>query len=161
STTATTVATLHSVVLSTGSAIPATSLAHFNTAMTSLIQSDHNGAGTLKWSFSDADDDFDFLAKDQTLVLTYDITVSDNHGGTATQTVTITVTGANDTPVISMAPVTTLTEQTNQTLSLSPDIAHVTLNFIDDDLTNTGHTATVIAATASGVTTGILPGGFG
>src|SRR5437762_3455432 len=85
----TTSATLDSAVLSSGSVIPAASLAHFQAAMKSHITSDSNGSGKLTWSFSDADDDFDFLAKDQTLVLTYDITVSDNHGGTATQTVTI------------------------------------------------------------------------
>ena len=39
--------------------------------MSSHIVSDSNGSGTLQWSFSDADIDFDFLAKNQTLVLTY------------------------------------------------------------------------------------------
>ncbi len=157
----TTSAALHSAVLSSGTVIPAASLAHFQAAMTSQITSDQNGSGVLKWNFSDADDDFDFLAKNQTLVLTYDITVSDNHGGTTTQTVKVTVTGTDDKPVINVTPVATVTEQANQTLSLSPDTAHVALNFTDDDLTNTGHTATVIAATASGVTSGILPGGLG
>ena len=71
--------------------------------MTSQILSDHNGSGQLKWSFSDADDDFDFLSKNQTLVLTYDITVSDNHGGTVKQTVTVTITGTDDKPVINAA----------------------------------------------------------
>ena len=154
-------AALHSAVLSSGTVIPAASLAHFQAAMTSQITSDHNGSGVLKWNFSDADDDFDFLSKNQTLILTYDITVSDNHGGTTTQTVKVTVTGTDDKPVINVTSVATVTEQANQTLSLSPDTAHITLNFTDDDLTNTGHTATVIAATASGVTSGILPGGLG
>ena len=99
--------------------------------MTSQMLSDSNGSGKLKWSFSDADDDFDFLAKNQTLVLTYDIKVSDNHGGSAIQTVKITVTGTDDKPVINMTAVATVTEQANQTLSLSPDTAHVALNFID------------------------------
>lgn len=157
----TTSASLSSAVLSSGSIIPASSLAHFQTAMTSHITSDSNGTGKLTWSFSDADDDFDFLSKNQTLVLTYDIAVSDNHGGTTTQTVKITVTGTDDKPVISITPVATVTEQANQTLSLSPDTAHITLNFTDDDLTNTGHTASVIAASASGNTSGIFPGSLG
>jgi VCBS repeat-containing protein len=157
----TTSATLLSAVLSSGSVIPAASLADFTTAMTSQILSDSNGSGQLAWSFSDADDDFDFLSANQTLVLTYDITVSDNHGGTAMQTVTVTVTGTEDKPVINAAPPVTITEQPNQTLSLSPDTAHVAVTFTDPDLTNTNFTASVIAASASGVTTGILPGGFG
>jgi VCBS repeat-containing protein len=157
----TTSATLDSAVVSGGTVVPATSLAHFNSAMTSQIQSDSNGSGSLKWSFSDADDDFDFLAKNQTLVLTYDITVSDNHGGTAVQTVTVTVTGTDDKPLINVAAVATVTEQANHLLSLSPDTVHVALGFTDQDLANTGHTASVLSASASGVTSGILPGSLG
>jgi VCBS repeat-containing protein len=152
---------LLSAVLSSGSVIPAASLADFNTAMTSQMLSDSNGSGQLKWSFSDADKDFDFLSANQTLVLTYDIMVSDNHGGTAIQTVTVTVTGTDDKPVINAAPAVTVTEQPNQTLSLSPDTANVVIGFTDPDLTDTNYTASVIAASASGVTTGILPGGAG
>lgn len=157
----TTTATLHSAVLSSGTVIPSSSLAHFQTAMQSQIVSDHNGSGAIKWNFSDADDDFDFLAKNQTLVLTYDIKVSDNHGGTAIQTVKITIAGTDDKPVINTTTVATVTEQPNQTLSLSPDTVHVALNFTDDDLTNTGQTATVIGVSTSGATAGLLPGPFG
>src|SRR3954452_14771829 len=134
----TTGAALHSTSVSGGTIIPAASLAHFQSAMSSQITSDSNGSGKLKWTFSDADDDFDFLARNQTLVLTYDISVSDNHGGTVKQTVKVTITGTDDKPVISMAPVATVTEQANHTLSISPDTAHVALNFTDDDLANTG-----------------------
>ncbi|WP_051462652.1 VCBS domain-containing protein [Bradyrhizobium sp. URHA0013] len=157
----TTAATLHSAVLSSGTIIPAASLAHFQAAMHSQILSDSNGNGQLKWSFSDQDQDFDFLSKNQTLVLTYDVKVSDNHGGFAIQTVKITITGTDDKPVINMGTVATVTEQANQTLSLSPDTVHVALNFTDDDLTNTGHTATVIGVSASGATAGLLPGSLG
>jgi VCBS repeat-containing protein len=154
----TTSATLHSATVSGGTIIPASSLGHFQAAMTSQITSDSNGSGKIKWSFADADDDFDFLAKNQVLTLTYDIKVSDNHGGTTTQTVKVTVTGTDDKAVISVTPVATVNEQTDTTLSLAPDTAHVTLNFTDDDLANTGHTATVIAASATGNTSGILFG---
>jgi VCBS repeat-containing protein len=154
----TTTATLHSAVLSSGSIIPAASLAHFNTAMTSHLVSDSNGSGKISWSYSEVDDDFDFLSKNQVLTLTYDIKVSDNHGGTAIQTVKVTVTGTDDKPVIAMTTVATVTEQPNHTLSLTPDTVHIALNFTDDDLTNTGHTATVLSASATGNTSGILLG---
>jgi VCBS repeat-containing protein len=153
-----TTATLHSAVLSSGSVIPGASLAHFQAAMTSQMVTDSNGSGKVKWSFSDADDDFDFLAKNQTLTLTYDIKVSDNHGGTAIQTVKVTVTGTDDKPVFNMTTVATVTEQPNHTLSFTPDTVHIALNFTDDDLTNTGHTATVLSASATGNTSGILLG---
>jgi VCBS repeat-containing protein len=154
----TTSATLHSATVSGGTVIPAASLAHFQAAMTSQVLSDINGSGKIKWSFGDADDDFDFLAKNQTLVLTYDIKVSDNHGGSVIQTVKVTVTGTDDKAVIAVTPVATVTEQANTTLSFSLDTAHVTLNFTDEDLANTGHTATVIAASATGNTSGLLFG---
>ncbi|WP_164938261.1 beta strand repeat-containing protein [Bradyrhizobium guangzhouense] len=157
----TTSALLQSAVLSSGTIIPATSLADFQTAMQSQILSDSNGSGQLKWNFSDADDDFDFLSKNQTLTLTYDITVSDNHGGTAIQTVRVVVTGTDDKPVFNMTTMATVTEQANQTLSLSPDTVHVALNFTDDDLTNTGYTASVIGVSASGATAGLLSGPLG
>ncbi|MEA2888363.1 MAG: hypothetical protein QOD11_2723 [Bradyrhizobium sp.] len=154
----TTSAALHSATVSGGTVVPASSLAHFQAAMTSQMVSDNNGSGKIKWSFSDADDDFDFLAKNQTLVLVYDIKVSDNHGGSVTQTVKVTVTGTDDKAVISVTPVATVTEQANTTLSLTPDIVHVALNFTDDDLANTGHTATVLSASATGNTSGIIFG---
>jgi VCBS repeat-containing protein len=157
----TTTAFLASAVLSSGTVIPASSLTHFQAAMTSTLTSDHSGSGSLKWNFSDADDDFDFLSKNQTLTLTYDIQVSDNHGGTAIQTVKVTVTGTDDKPVINMTTAATVTEQANQTLSLSPDTVHVAMNFTDVDLTNTNYTATVTGVTASGNTDGLLPDGLG
>ncbi len=86
----TTTATLHSAVLSSGTIIPRRRLRISRPRCTSQILSDTNGSGQLKWNFSDQDQDFDFLAKNQTLVLTYDIKVSDNHGGYAIQTVKIT-----------------------------------------------------------------------
>jgi VCBS repeat-containing protein len=154
----TTTATLHSTSVSGGTIIPATSLAHFQAAMSSQMVTDSNGSGKIKWTFNDADGDFDFLSKNQTLVLTYDIKVSDNHGGSVIQTVKVTVTGTDDKPVINTTTVATVTEQANHTLSLSTDTVHVALGFTDADLANTGHTATVLSASATGNTSGILLG---
>jgi VCBS repeat-containing protein len=157
----TTSASLKSATLSSGSIIPASSLAHFQTAMSSTMLSDSNGNGSLSWTFSDADEDFDFLSKNQTLTLTYNIRVDDNHGGFVNQTVKITVTGTDDRPVVAVEPITVITEQADQTLSLSPDIAHIALDFTDEDLTNTGHTASVTGVSATGNTSGLLPGALG
>jgi VCBS repeat-containing protein len=157
----TTSASLASAVLSSGSIIPASSLTHFQAAMSSSILTDSNGNGSLRWSFSDADNDFDFLAKNQSLTLTYNIKVFDNHGGSVTQTVKITVTGTDDKPVVAVEPITIISEQADHTLSLSPDTAHITLDFTDVDLTNTGHTASVTGVSATGNTSGLLPGALG
>ncbi len=84
------------------------------------------------------------------LTLTYTVVVDDLDGGTQTRNVVVTVTGTNDAPVID-AIQTDLSEQTD-TLDLTSTI---TVTFTDVDLTDTGHTATITTAIASGVTTGL------
>ncbi|MEA2834242.1 MAG: hypothetical protein QOG66_2444 [Methylobacteriaceae bacterium] len=156
----TTSASLFSAAWSSGHTVPSGELTDFDTALSSSIVSDSNGSGSIRWSFAAPDSDFDFLASGERLVLTYNVVVADNHGGTATQTVTVTVTGSEDRPVISIATPVSVTEQAGHTLSLSPDTVHVALGFSDPDLDN-HHTATVIGAIAVGNTSGLLPGGLG
>ena len=52
------------------------------------------------WNFTIADVDLDDLSAGQVLTQTYAVTIDDGHGGTATQTTIITITGTNDSPVI-------------------------------------------------------------
>ncbi|MBD9492250.1 VCBS domain-containing protein, partial [Ensifer sp. ENS11] len=52
------------------------------------------------WNFQVADGVLDSLQAGQILMQTYDVTIDDGHGGTATQTVTIVILGTNDAPVI-------------------------------------------------------------
>jgi VCBS repeat-containing protein len=157
----TTSASLKSAAWSSGGTVPTSSLSDLGHALSSAITADSNGSGSIKWSFAAPDEDFDFLAKGEKLVLTYTVQVQDNHGGTAKQTVTLTVTGSDDKPTFEIAVPVSVTEQAGHTLSFSPDTAHVALSFTDPDLDNTGHTAKVLSATATGNTSGILPGGFG
>jgi VCBS repeat-containing protein len=154
-------ASLKSKTLSNGSVIPAATLAHINSAMSTSILNDSNGSGKLKWAFSAEDDDFDFLSKNQTLTLTYEVKLNDNHGGSITKLVTVTVTGTDDKAIIDFGTEVMVSEQANKTLSFSPDAVNVAVHFTDVDLTNTGHTATVVDVSASGATGGILPGAFG
>ena len=74
---------------------------------------------------------------------------------------TVTLKGTDDKPVIDTGVTGAVTEQAGKTLSLSPDTIPVTVHFTDPDLDNVGHTATVTAVSASGVTGGILPGLLG
>jgi len=63
--------------------------------------------GSVTWSYSVPDNAFDFLAKGETLVLTYSLRVDNNFALNDEFTVltfTITVTGTNDVPVIATAP---------------------------------------------------------
>jgi VCBS repeat-containing protein len=56
--------------------------------------------GTLTWSFDSGSETFDFLPKGFQTRLTYLLEVSDNHGATNQQTISILITGTNDAPVI-------------------------------------------------------------
>ncbi|NGM38084.1 tandem-95 repeat protein [Methylobacterium sp. DB0501] len=58
--------------------------------------------GTIGWTFSVEDGAIDGLAAGQVLVQTYDIAIDDRHGGTATQPVTVTLTGTNDAPAVTV-----------------------------------------------------------
>ncbi|HEX6374843.1 MAG TPA: Ig-like domain-containing protein [Allosphingosinicella sp.] len=56
-----------------------------------------NQAGdTVAWHFDVSDADIDGLEEGEVVTQTYTITIDDGHGGTATQDVTITITGAAD-----------------------------------------------------------------
>ncbi len=70
--------------------------------------------GSDAWTFSAQDKSFDYLAAGETLTLTYTVQVDDGHGGVVSQPVTITVTGTNDTPVITSGTQTgAITELSN------------------------------------------------
>jgi VCBS repeat-containing protein len=56
--------------------------------------------GSIGWSFDVADSKLDFLAAGDVLTLNYLATVSDGHGGSASQPLTVTITGSNDQPII-------------------------------------------------------------
>jgi len=56
----------------------------------------NDGSGTVAWHFSVSDADINGLAAGQVVTQTYGIDVSDGHGGTAHQDVTVTITGAAD-----------------------------------------------------------------
>ena len=81
-----------------------------------------DGAGTITWTYTIGDGAVDYLAAGESLVQTYDITVSDTSGGSFVRTVTVTVQGSNDVPVITGTAAETLPE-TNAGLSTSGMLA--------------------------------------
>ena len=54
----------------------------------------------MSWNFALDAEEAEFLKDGEVLDATYDVTVTDNHGATATQQVTVTIVGTNDVPVI-------------------------------------------------------------
>src|SRR5262249_47687986 len=69
--------------------------------------------GIVGWTFSVSDKAVEFLAAGQTLTQTYTVLVADNNGGLAAQTVTITITGTNQAPVIGGVSIGDVTEDVN------------------------------------------------
>jgi Ca2+-binding RTX toxin-like protein len=55
--------------------------------------------GLQPWTFSAADQTFDYLAAGETVTLTYALRISDGAGGVTTTNVSVTVTGTNDAPI--------------------------------------------------------------
>src|SRR5260221_4148723 len=68
-----------------------------------LADSTGGVTGSVGWTFSVVDGALDFLAAGQTLVQSYNVTVADNHGGTAVQVGTGTLTRTQATPTLTPA----------------------------------------------------------
>jgi serralysin len=66
-------------------------LGTFSLNTTAIDSSDKVG-----WSFSVSDGAMDYLKAGETKIQLYDVTINDGHGGSVVQTVTITLTGADD-----------------------------------------------------------------
>jgi len=60
-----------------------------------------DGAGQVSWDFEVDNSALISLGEGESLVQTYDVTVTDNNGEETTETVTITLEGTNDAPVAS------------------------------------------------------------
>ena len=55
---------------------------------------------TGQWTYEANPDAIKGLGKDETKIETFEVTVTDEHGATSTQTITVTLNGINDLPVI-------------------------------------------------------------
>jgi VCBS repeat-containing protein len=98
---------LVSDTLSSGTVIPAATLAALTNGL-SLTEVDSTGTGTgsVTWTLSAADKNFDFLAQGQSLTAVYGIGISDGHGGSVTEPVSVTINGAYAPPTITTAQLT-------------------------------------------------------
>ncbi len=59
----------------------------------------NDATGSVTWTYAVQDSALDFLKGGEQQIQTYIVKVSDGHGGTASQTVTVTLTGSNDAPI--------------------------------------------------------------
>ena len=120
-----------------------------------LTDSSGGVTGSKSWTFTAPDHYFDYLALGEQVTLTYTVQVDDHHGGVVTQPVTITITGTNDTPVItSGTQAATLQEISGVHGSATADTATGAVTFTDLDLSDT-HAVTITGVVASDTTTGL------
>ena len=133
---------------SAGGSVPGATQADLAAAVTTTLHdSTGTGTGSVDWDFAIADQDLDFLADGETLTIDYTVTVSDA-STSANQTVSVTITGANDAVAMTSGPDSaSVAEQTDTTGSSTPDTASGTLNFADVDLSDT-HTVSVALSSA-------------
>jgi VCBS repeat-containing protein len=62
--------------------------------------------GVVTWNYTVAASAVEYLAKDETKVETFTFNVEDGQGGSVERTVSVTVTGTNDVPVVEATDVT-------------------------------------------------------
>ncbi|MDD2219754.1 MAG: VCBS domain-containing protein, partial [Desulfoplanes sp.] len=80
-----------------------------NTLATQLVSgfsttaTDAAAPGSATWTYAVNDADLDFLAEGETITFSYTITATDNNGASDTNTVSLSITGTNDVPVITVA----------------------------------------------------------
>lgn len=106
---------------------------------------------SVGWSFSASDSAIDYLKAGETLTQKYDVTIDDGHGGSTTQTVTVSLVGADDAitnsapTMTSSAPSVSLTEWADKSLNEKLNTSHTatgTLTYVDAD-SGQVHTAAV------------------
>jgi VCBS repeat-containing protein len=99
-----------------------------------LSQAGNTNNGSVGWSYSIADQALDFLGKDQTANVVSTITLDDHQGSTTTAEVTVTITGSNDAPVITVKGSDSAGAELNETND--GQAAHGTLTLSDADATD-------------------------
>jgi len=116
------------------------------------VESTTAAGGSIGWTYFVGNDAVDFLASGEVITLSFDVRINDGIFS-VTQTVTVTVTGTNDAPVIEATSslADTITEQTDTTGAITPLTATGQIVLSDVDLTDTHTTSqTFVSAVWSG-----------
>ncbi|HET9716230.1 MAG TPA: VCBS domain-containing protein [Pseudolabrys sp.] len=102
--------------------------------LSAIVSDDSTGdaTGQVSWTFSVDNAALQFLADGQELTQTYTVSIADGHGGMVNQLVTVTITGTNDEPTITVASTDALgaVSEDNDTPTLS-DAGTIAFNDVD------------------------------
>ncbi|WP_151704839.1 choice-of-anchor U domain-containing protein [Nitrincola alkalilacustris] len=105
--------------------------------------------GTLNWTFNSGSEAFNYLGAGQKLVFEYTLTASDGKGS-VDQTLTLTINGTNDAPVISQLDGDSGSGRTGQTLLLDQGSDAAVADVDSPNFNNGTLTATTQSGTADG-----------
>ena len=120
-------------------------------SLTAVKDSDTTGTGTggqLTWTYTVADLAVEYLAKDQTKVESFTITLDDQNGGVITKQIDVTITGTNDRPAITVVDAIGAMTEDVGTVSQNPNTSATgisradtgSVTFADVDLTDARRT---------------------
>ena len=127
-----------------------TSLGSF--ALLPVSEAANAASGTVGWTYTIDEAAAQYLAAGQTVTETYTVEVDDGHGGTASQLVTIDITGTNDAPVISAADSDISGSASEGDGNAAARTTSGTIAFSDVD-TSDSHTLSISGAASHGTAT--------
>ncbi|MDG4889253.1 VCBS domain-containing protein, partial [Mesorhizobium sp. WSM4887] len=141
----------HSVTASFLSSTNAGGLQLGSLIATKTLDTSGGTGGTGAWNYSVNNSAIQFLAAGQTIQETYQVTVTDNHGGSTSQNVVVTITGTNDAPVIDLNGGSAGTSTSiNYTAGSAATAIAPTATITDIDSTNFGGGSLTVGFTANG-----------
>ncbi|ORE85670.1 VCBS domain-containing protein, partial [Aurantimonas sp. 22II-16-19i] len=116
--------------------------------------------GSVAWTYAISDGALGFLGAGESVTLTYPVTVTDEADGEdTTRSITVTITGTNDAPVITGTDVTaSLAEDTAVTsgdLTASDTIAFTDVDLTDDHTVTVGNGSNGVAAPVISYSAGV------
>ncbi|MBL0423469.1 VCBS domain-containing protein, partial [Ramlibacter sp. AW1] len=121
--------------------------------LTAQVTTDTTNTGTggvVTWNYSVAASAVEYLAAGQPKIETFTFTISDGNGGTVERTVSVTITGTNDGPIVAAEDVTgAVTELVTPASNLTDS---GTISFSDVDLTDV-HSVSAVTASAGALGT--------
>ena len=127
-------------------------------ALTSATSLTFAGPSLTAFEFNIQDQALDLLAANETLTITYNVTLTDGAGHTLTQPVVIVANGTNDAPIFTSSDPNILRIETIDAVGNPPTlIASGSLIFKDVDLNDVAstYTATITGLAVSGATSGL------
>ncbi|WP_256584832.1 VCBS domain-containing protein, partial [Pseudomonas sp. Irchel s3a18] len=113
-------------------------------ALSPVSEAANEANGSVQWTYNLSNAAAQYLAQGQAVTETYRVTISDGHGSSVTQNVTITITGTNDAPTVTAAEV-----ESGAVAEDGTTVASGSFAFGDVDLADDAHVASVSAPTGT------------